>query len=169
MHMHTSTDLAGDLARMALQEKSLQFDHFTADTAWMLGNRLKEAAEARQGAVAIDIQLAAEPMFYFAMPGTSPDNRNWIRRKRNVTAHFHQSSYAVGLHLQMQETTLAARYGLNPAAYAPFGGSFPIRLRNAGFIGTITVSGLPQREDHSLIVQVLATWLNHPPDAFALD
>lgn len=120
--MHLLTDLASDLARMALQEKCLQFDHFTADTAFLLGSRLKEAAEAWQGAVAIDIQIAGEPLFFFAMPGTSPDNQNWIRRKRNVTAHFHQNSYAVGLRLQQQQTTIIAQYGLNLADYPPFGG-----------------------------------------------
>jgi uncharacterized protein (UPF0303 family) len=166
--MTQPTPLADDLARLALQEERLQFDSFTPGTAWELGGRLKAAAEARRGAVAIDIRVAGLPLFYFAMPGTTADNRNWIRRKRNVTRHFGRSSYAVGLDLQAAGLTLPERYGLSPQHYAPFGGCFPVRLRGTGPVGTLTVSGLPQREDHNLIVAVLADWLAQPLAELAL-
>ena len=45
---------------------------------------------------------------------------------------------------------------LDPRDYAPHGGSFPILLSGTGYVGTITVSGLPQREDHSLVVETVA-------------
>jgi uncharacterized protein (UPF0303 family) len=166
--MHPSARLADDLARLALQEERLQFDCFTAQTAWALGNRLKAAAEARRGEVAIDIQVTGQPLFFFAMAGTTPDNRNWIRRKRNVTRHFHRSSYAVGLGLTQKGTTLSEQSGLDPRHYAPFGGCFPIRLRDTGLVGTLTVSGLPQREDHNLIVEVLTSWFNYSLAELAL-
>ena len=63
-----------DLARIALQEQRLQFERFDATTAWTLGVRLKSAAEAHGVAVAIDIQLHGQPLFFYAMPGTTPDN-----------------------------------------------------------------------------------------------
>ena len=167
--MNAPTSLEADLTRIALQEERLQFDCFTAETAWLLGIRLKEAAQARFGAVAIDIQVAGQPFFFLAMPGTTPDNGAWIRRKRNVTLHFHRSSYAIGLGLRLKQTTLWEQSGLSKKQYAPHGGSFPIRLRNTGVIGTITVSGLPQREDHNLIVAVLADWFGQPIAELALD
>ena len=46
------------------------------------------------------------------MRGTSPDNAEWIRRKRNVVNRFHKSSYAIGLRLQQRNSTLEERYGL---------------------------------------------------------
>ena len=167
--MNTPPNLAADLARIALQEERLQFEEFTAETAWELGNRLKTAAEAWGGAVAIDVQIAGQPLFFYAMPGTTADNLNWIRRKRNVTRHFHRSSYAVGLELQQRQTTLWERSALPLRHYAPFGGCFPIRLKGGLFVGTITVSGLPQRDDHTLIVAVLADWLNQSLAELALD
>jgi uncharacterized protein (UPF0303 family) len=130
---------------------------------------LKEAAEAWAGSVAIDIQVANQPLFFVAMPGTTPDNGDWIRRKRNVVMHFHRSSYAVGLSLKQEQTTLWGKSGLSKRQYAPHGGCFPIRLRHTGVIGTITVSGLPQRDDHNLIVAVLAAWLDQPVAELALD
>jgi uncharacterized protein (UPF0303 family) len=162
-------NLEQDLARIALQEERLQFDGFDATTAWTLGTRLRGVAEARGAAVAIDIQLHGQPLFFYAMPGTTPDNSDWIRRKRNVVLRYHRSSYAVGLRLEQQQTTLYEKVGLDPRDYAPHGGCFPLKLRGTGCIGTITVSGLPQREDHGLIVEVLAELLEQPLDELALD
>src|SRR5215212_1082637 len=158
-----------DLERIALQEQRLQFERFDATIAWTLGGRLKAAAEARGVAVAIDIQLHGQPLFFYAMPGTTPDNVDWIRRKRNVVMRFQRSSYAVGLQLQQQQTTLETRLGVDTRDYAAHGGCFPLNLRGTGCIGTITVSGLPQRQDHELVVEVLAQLLGQPFSELALD
>lgn len=163
----TST-LDDDLERLALQEERLQFDSFSPETAWQLGNRLKETLETRGKAAAIDIQFFEQPLFFYAMPGTTPDNVDWIRRKRNVVQRFHRSSYAIRLTLQKKQTTLQERSGLDVRDYADAGGSFPILLRNTGCIGTITISGLPMREDHNVVVDVLAAWLQYPLSELAL-
>ena len=158
-----------DLARIALQEQRLQFERFDATSAWALGTRLKEAAETHGVAVAIDIQLHGQPLFFYAMPGTTLDNVDWIRRKRNVVMRFQRSSYAVGLQLQQRQTTLEMQLGVDTRDYAPHGGCFPLNLLGTGCIGTITVSGLPQRQDHELVVEVLAELLGQPLHELALD
>lgn len=158
-----------DLDRIALQEERLVFDAFDATTAWLVGTRLKEAVEAIGKGVAIDIQLHGQPLFFFAMPGTTPDNVEWARRKRNVVLRYHRSSYAIGLELKQQQTTLTEKAGVDARDYATHGGSFPLRIRGTGCIGAITISGLPQRQDHSLIVQVLAEFLGQPPEAMKLE
>jgi uncharacterized protein (UPF0303 family) len=108
-------------------------------------------------------------LFFTAMPGTTPDHVDWIRRKRNVVQHFHRSSYAIGLELHQQKTTLAEKIGATDRDYAPHGGCFPIKLKNTDCIGTITVSGLPQRADHELIIEVLAELLEQPLKELALE
>ena len=158
-----------DLERIALQEQRLQFERFDATTAWTLGGHLKAAAEARGVAVAIDIQLHGQPLFFYAMPGTTPDNVDWIRRKRNVVLRFQRSSYAVGLQLQQRGTTLEQSIAVDPRDYAPHGGCFPLNLRGTGCVGTITVSGLPQRQDQELVVEVLAKLLGQPLHELVLD
>ena len=160
--------LNDDLARLAFQEEQLQFDAFTSDTAWQLGVRLKEAVEARGKAAAIEIQLHGFPLFYYAMPGTTPDNSDWIRRKRNVVQRFQKSSYAVRLSLRKKGTTLTSQAGLPLRDHADAGGCFPILLRGTGCVGTIAVSGLPMRDDHNVIVEVLASWFNQPLSELAL-
>ena len=144
------------LALIATQEQQLQFASFDAECAWRLGTQLREAAAARGAALTLDIWLGAQQLFLSAMPGTSPDNAEWTRRKRNVVLRFHRSSYAVGLELTRRQTTLREKYGLEERDYAAHGGCFPLLLRGSGCLGTIAVSGLPQREDHELIVAVLA-------------
>jgi uncharacterized protein (UPF0303 family) len=158
-----------DIEKIALQEKRLQFKFFDSKLAWILGSKLKEAAEKRKAAVAIDIQLNGHPLFFFAMPGTTPNNIDWIRRKRNVVVRFHRSSYAIGLTYERDQTTLQAKTGADLRDYATHGGGFPVILEGTGCIGAITVSGLPQREDHMLIVSVLQDYFGIPPEELALD
>ncbi|MFD1692078.1 heme-binding protein [Azotobacter chroococcum] len=43
--------------------------------------------------------------------------------------------------------------------YAAHGGSFPLRLSNGELIGALTLSGLPQWDDHRLVVEALQAWL----------
>ena len=101
-------DIEEDLQRIALQEERLQFDHFDAQTAWELGSRLCEVAEERHLGIVIDIQLHGLPLFYFACQGTTPDNPEWVRRKRNIVRRFFRSSYAIGLMVKSQKISLDA-------------------------------------------------------------
>jgi uncharacterized protein (UPF0303 family) len=43
------------------------------------------------------------------------------------------------------------------------------QVAGTGCIGTITVSGLPQRADHELIIEVLAEFLEQPLKELALE
>jgi uncharacterized protein (UPF0303 family) len=148
-----------DLARIALQERVLKFDRFDAGTAWKVGVQLREAAEARNAALAIDVTLAGQSVFACLLPGATPNNTNWIRRKRNTVIHFHRSSYGLGLQLERDNTDLTTKFGLPLSDYAVHGGGFPLKIQDVGVVGAITVSGLPQREDHALVVEVLAAHL----------
>jgi uncharacterized protein (UPF0303 family) len=148
-----------DLAQIVLQEQQLQFPAFTEATAWSLGSRLRALAVERNLGIVIDIRRFGQPLFYTALAGTTPDHLEWIRRKSNVTARFLRSSYSVGLSLQQKNSNLTQEYGLAHSDYASHGGCFPIRVEAAGVIGSVTVSGLPQREDHELAVEALCAEL----------
>ena len=104
--------IADDLARIAVQEQELQFASFDEETAWRLGSHVRALAVARKLSLVVDVRRFAQPLFYAALPGTTPDNVEWIRRKSNVTARFHRSSYAVRLELDDKKSNLFDRYGL---------------------------------------------------------
>jgi uncharacterized protein (UPF0303 family) len=146
--------LSEDLERVALQERELRLPRLDTRVAWELGARLRTLAEERGLAVVIDVRRFGQPLFYAALEGTTPDNAEWVRRKSNVVARFHRSSYGVGLGLKMKNDSLEAR-GLSLADYAAHGGSFPLTVEGAGVVGCVTVSGLPQRGDHELVVEAL--------------
>jgi uncharacterized protein (UPF0303 family) len=149
-------DIGNDLARLAEQERLLRFARFDQATAWELGTRLRAAAQARGVAVAIEVRLLRETVFFCAMPGTTPENADWARRKRNTVELLQRSSYAVGRSLQQDGLTLEQKMGLALRDYASHGGSFPIRVEGVGCVGAVTVSGLPQRDDHELVTSVIA-------------
>ena len=44
-----------------------------------------------------------------------------------------------------------------------------MRLQGSGIVGSIAVSGLPEREDHGVIVEVLAEVLGKDINGLALD
>jgi uncharacterized protein (UPF0303 family) len=162
--------IAEDLATIARQESDLLFPSFDYDTAWRLGLSLRELALSRKQAIVIDIRRFGQPhqpLFYTALGGT-PDNARWVQRKINVVARFHRSSYAIGLTLEQNNRTFSDRYNLPDADYAAHGGCFPIHVAGTGIIGSVTVSGLPQREDHNLVVEALCLELKKDHDALRL-
>lgn len=151
--------LSEDLERIALQERELVLPRLDAETAWQLGARLRTMAHERGLAVVIDIRRFGQPLFYAAMDDTAPDNAEWVRRKSNVVARFHRSSYAVGLREKQKGQTICESQGLPLADYATHGGSFPLAVTGAGVVGSVTVSGLPMRDDHELVIEALCAIL----------
>jgi uncharacterized protein (UPF0303 family) len=149
--------LSEDLEKIALQENELQLQRLDAALAWDLGLHLRTLAEKRHLEVVIDVRRFGQPLFYAALEGTTPDNVEWVRRKSNVVARFHRSSYSVGLKLKAKSESLPE--GLSLADYATHGGSFPLTVAGAGVVGSVTVSGLPQRADHELVVEGLCALL----------
>jgi len=157
-----------DLETIARQEAALVLPHLDTDLAWRLGARLRGLALARRAAVAIEIRRCGQCLFHAALEGATPDNAEWLRRKGNVVTRFHRSSYAVGVRLAAQGTDITAKYGLPAADYAGHGGAFPLRLAGTGMVGWVAVSGLPQREDHELVVAALCAELGVDYTALAL-
>jgi uncharacterized protein (UPF0303 family) len=145
-----------DLATIARQEATLRFRSFDELVAWEIGCQLREVCLERQHPVVIDVRRFGHPLFFTALPGTTPDNLEWVRRKSNTVARFHRSSYGLGLELLAKGTTLEDKFGLTLETYAAHGGAFPLAVANAGIIGSVAVSGLPQRDDHELVVEVLS-------------
>jgi uncharacterized protein (UPF0303 family) len=147
------------IAELQAQEQRLQFIGFDNEDAWVLGNAFVDIARARTLPVTIDIRRHGQQLFHAAMPGTTPENDSWIERKIRVVDRFSASSFLVGRRFAASGAVLDESYGVNPADYATHGGSFPIRVAGVGVVGTVTVSGLPQADDHALVVEVLEQFL----------
>jgi uncharacterized protein (UPF0303 family) len=149
-------DLNADLDRIDEQLRALRFSRFDENDAWELGSDLRRRALEDSLAVTIEIRLAGSTVFLHAMSGTAPANADWARRKRNVVELLHRPSYAVGLEAARDGRSALAEMGLSESDYASHGGAFPIVVDGVGQVGVVTVSGLPQRADHELVVEALA-------------
>lgn len=151
----TDTGLSNEpftLAELAAHEAELRLTRFDNDDAWALGVVLVEEARRRGAGVVVDIERGGQQLFHAALPGTTPDNDTWIARKGNVVRRFGHSSLYMGQLCREQGTTFEETIGLPPSEYAAHGGAFPLLVRDVGPIGVVAVSGLPQLQDHRLVV-----------------
>ncbi|MER6462298.1 heme-degrading domain-containing protein [Streptomyces sp. NPDC001288] len=156
----STPELTPSVEELEKQERLLVFRQFTNDDAWALGSLLVEMARERQAPVAVDIHRGGQQLFHAALPGSTPDNDAWIARKRRVVERYGAASYLVGARFRAKGTTFEESSRLDPDTYAAHGGSFPITVENVGVIGSVTVSGLPQLQDHRLVVEALERFLD---------
>jgi uncharacterized protein (UPF0303 family) len=89
------------------------------------------------------------------MTGATPDNDTWIERKARVVHRFGHSSLYVRQRSREAGTTFEDEFGLDLQLFAAHGGAFPLIVRNVGAVGVVAVSGLPQVEDHRMVVAAL--------------
>jgi uncharacterized protein (UPF0303 family) len=148
-------DPTPSLAELAAEEDELQFTGFTNEDAWHLGSALVEVGVRQVAPIAVDISRNGHQLFHAALHGTTPDNDSWIQRKIRVVNRFGHSSLYVRQASIERGTTFEAEFGLDPEQYAAHGGGFPILVRSVGPIGVVVVSGLPQLEDHRVVVAAI--------------
>jgi uncharacterized protein (UPF0303 family) len=159
---------AGDIEKIKVQEAELAFAAFDEATAFEIGSALRARGLEENFPIIVDIQLWDRPLFYAALPGSTGSNADWARRKRNAVKMFQKSTYRMMLEQGGESALLGERYGLSASEYVLAGGGFPIRVNGAGVIGVIAVSGLPQRQDHGIIVDALCDHLGRDRATLAL-
>lgn len=149
-----------ELERMVAEEEArLVLPAFDETVAFEIGRRLVERARAERAPVVIDIRTPDRTLFHAALPGATPANDLWAKRKSNTVFHFHRSSHAVGLAHKRSGFGIGPGRGLDPMDYSDHGGSFPLRVKGAGLVAAVTVSGLASEDDHAMIVAVLDAML----------
>ena len=160
--------LETDIAQIVRQEEALRFASFSEADAWALGSLMRQTAMDRGLPFVIDIRIGNRPLFYTALPGSTPENPDWVRRKINTVYRFHKSSYRVGREYQLQGRAFDETRGIVVLDHTNSGGSFPIHLKGTGVVGAVTVSGVPQRQDHEFVVEMLCRFLGRDYASLAL-
>jgi uncharacterized protein (UPF0303 family) len=148
------------IASLEAQEQQLVFKRFDNTDALRLGSAMVAAATERALPITIDIRRHGHQLFHAALPGTTADNDSWIDRKVNVVNRFGAASYLVGQRLAARGSALDEALGVEPRLFAAHGGAFPVRIVDVGVVGTITVSGLPQADDHAFVTEMIAAFLS---------
>ncbi len=157
-----------DIKLIIEQEKALVFPEFDEAIAFKIGSALRSSAIAAGLGIAVDIRTWDRPLFYMALPGTTGDNPNWLRRKANVVQRLMKSSYRVVLEKTWEGDVFPPRRGLDNMDFVLAGGGFPIRVKGAGLIGAVVASGLHERDDHRVVVEALCEHLGADKTALTL-
>ncbi|NMS18507.1 hypothetical protein HKB37_28680, partial [Vibrio parahaemolyticus] len=110
------------LELVALQEHELQLAEFNHHIAWSIGLALKEEAEARGAAVAIEVYGFGQTLFQYAMAGTCADHVDWVRRKRNSVLRYGHSSYYLSLYNKQKQRDFENQPHLDAREYCAHGG-----------------------------------------------
>jgi len=137
------------------QQAGLELPAFNYAAAWTLGLRLRDMAAERELPVGIEISHGATPVFSILMPGATSDNLDWLRRKRAVALRFQHSSLYMRLLCESKSVDFHTRYRLSREDFAASGGGVPIFVSGVGVVGAAAVSGLPDVEDHQLVISAM--------------
>jgi uncharacterized protein (UPF0303 family) len=149
-----------DILKQLLQEEQeLQFMSFNEAIAWQIGCHLVDRALKDDLSVTVDITRGDHQLFHASLCGTWSDNDEWVKRKVRLVYRFGHSSFYIRQLLKSKGKSIVEAYLVSKSEYASHGGCFPVIVKDTGVIGTITVSGLRQEEDHKLVVQAIRDYL----------
>ena len=145
-----------DIQSLEAEANRLVLPRFNETVALRLGAILIELAAGL--GVVINIRNGHRTFFHASLPGSQANNDNWARRKSNTVLVMGRASMLVGLRNAERKRTLATE-GLDEANHADHGGAVPVRVTGVGMVAVCTVSGLPQEDDHRLVIKGLEALL----------
>ena len=140
------------------QEEELALSSFTNEDAISLGQELLKLALNQKAPVIVQVRIGEQIIFHSALTGSSSENDWWINRKYRVVEKFKHSSMYVRVSFEEKNQSFEEDSGLDNELYAAHGGGFPITVSGSGMVGVALVSGLPQVEDHKMIIQGLTNF-----------
>jgi uncharacterized protein (UPF0303 family) len=155
----TAAGPSTDPAVLLDEEARLVLPSLSEIDAIAIGRLLLARADERSLPVTVEVRRGTRVLFRAARPGTSPDNDAWLAGKAAVVERFGHSTWYVRARYLAEGTTFEAATGLPFPAYAAHGGGFPLVVAGTGPVGIALVSGLPQADDHALIVECLEAYL----------
>ena len=145
-----------DVAALHAEVDALNFVSFGLEDAWRLGSILRDLAVERRLGVTIDLRIGDQQAFHTALPGTTADNDDWIARKVALVRRFDAASYPLAVTHRASGRDFPPHLDIRRMAFA--GGCVPIRIGGTQ-VGTVTVSGLPDAEDHRLVLEGIRAFL----------
>jgi uncharacterized protein (UPF0303 family) len=148
------------IAVLEMQEEILQFNHFSNEDAWALGNIIVIEAKKKSFDVAVSIRLNnGYTVFQYAGNTTNYNTELWMTRNYNTVRTLEKSSLLLYSELKKKDKTLED-ISLEPKDYACGGGGFPIRIEDTGVIGAIIVSNQNHFVNHDILVKSLSRYLH---------
>ena len=142
-------------------EDELTLTVLTNKEAVEIGECVIKIAREKNLPIATRVYIGDWIAFHASLPGSDAENDRWMSRKvRTVAVKGHSS---MCLRILAEEAGIAekdwyAQNNLTESDHAIHGGAFPLRV-NGVHVGTVVASGIPQAEDHRLVVAGLREFL----------
>ena len=141
------------------EELILTLPQLTNYDAILIGQIATSLGLSQSLPIAIELQIGDQIIYHASLPGTNKENDSWLMRKARVVK--------LKQHSTMYEQVLAAEMkldwhkenNLTKDTHALEGGGLALFTKQAGFVGILLISGLPQIEDHLFGVSVLTEFL----------
>jgi len=150
-------DIRDHLVRVRAEEALAVVPSFTHADAVAIGARAFGLAVERELSCVVRVMRGDQLAFHAATTGTGPDNDAWIERKIRLVRLLQISSLQARLRHDIDPTDLG---WVDPVAHALHGGCIPILMAGGAVVGTITVSGLPDVDDHALALEAVLSHLD---------
>lgn len=154
--MDARAGLLALLEQVHADEQESTLPTFAHADAVDLGTRALALALERDLAVAVRVMRGDQLAFHAATAGTSADNDAWIERKIRLVRRLEISSLQARVRHELDGGDLG---WLDPVHYALAGGCIPLRMAGGALVGTLTVSGLPDVDDHALAMEAVRAHL----------
>lgn len=152
-------ELKNKMNQVKETQKKCVVESFTNAEAFSLGSYIYEKALKEGKPVAISVTRNRQKLFYAATEGTTVENDHWVMRKENSTYFFNKPTFETGLYMQIRNDNIWDKYGIARGEYSQNGGSIPIMAKGIGMIGSATVSGMSQEEDHNFVTEAVLEWI----------
>lgn len=144
------------------EEEELILRKLDIADAIAIGESAVRLARAKNLPVAIEVRIDEWVVFHVSLPGSKPENDQWIDRKARVVASDGHSSMYERVAAEEEGIDELSWYAMNnlpEETHALHGGGYPLHVIGEGHCGTILVSGVPQVDDHKLAVAALRDFL----------
>ena len=141
------------------QERRLTLPSLDENDAVAIGATVLRTAIERDLPITIEVRRLGRVVFRAARTGTNAHNDMWVAGKARLVERFGHASLYERLRHETAGTTFAEATSLGFPEYAPAGGGFPLIVAGTGPIGVAIVSGLPQLDDHALVVECLTAYV----------
>jgi len=139
------------------QEAELVFSGFDEAAAFAIGSAMRARGVGENLGIVCEIRFWNRLLFAAALPGSASANWQWAKRKVYAVERWGKSSYRALIENGRKREH--PDEGADARDYALHGGSFPITVAGVGAVGAITVSGLPEIDDHRLVVDSICDHL----------
>jgi uncharacterized protein (UPF0303 family) len=144
---------------LAREEELLHLPSLSQADALEIGEIALALGQARNLPIAIQIRIGDWMVFHACLPGSKPENDNWIARKARVVVAKGHSTIFERVLAEEQEIDWYEVNSMPEEMFAIHGGGLPLNVTDLGLAGILLISGLPQVEDHMLGVEILTEYL----------